>query len=126
MLRKTKKDYYEKLNDKDVNDNKTFWKTVKPFLSESHQWKTTRSFLKKVMWQTLNSFFSNIVTNLKIPEYKDYDISFNEDVSDPIIKLILKYRNHPSILTIGEVCKNKLNQQPLFSFSKVTKNEIVK
>ena len=25
-LRKTKKDYYEKLNEKDVNDNKTFWK----------------------------------------------------------------------------------------------------
>ena len=77
------------------------------------------------MAQTLNSFFSNIVTNLKIPEYKDYDISFNENVSDPIIKLILKYRNHPSILTIGEVCKSKLNKQPLFSFSKVTKNEIV-
>ena len=76
--------------------------------------------------QTLNSFFSNIVTNLKIPEYKDYDISFNENVSDPIIKLILKYKKHPSILTIGEVCKNKLNKQPLFSFSKVTKNEIVK
>ena len=76
--------------------------------------------------QTLNSFFSNFVTNLKIPEYKDYDISFIENVSDPIIKLILKYRNHPSILTIGEACKNKLDKQPLFSLSKVTKNEIVK
>ena len=51
------------------------------------------------------SFFSNIVTNLKIPEHKDYNISLNENVSDPIIKLILKYKNHPSILTIGEVCK---------------------
>ena len=30
------------------------------------------------------------------------------------------------MLTIGEVCKNKSNKQPLFSFSKVTKNEIVK
>ena len=57
--------------------------------------------------QTLNSFFSNFVTNLKIPEYKDYDISFIENVSDPIIKLILKYRNHSSILTIGEACENK-------------------
>ena len=34
LLRKTKKDYYEKLKEKDVNDNKTFWKTVKPFLSD--------------------------------------------------------------------------------------------
>ena len=38
----------------------------------------------------------------------------------------MKYRNHPSILTIREVCKNKLNKQPLFSFSKVTNNDIVK
>ena len=74
----------------------------------------------------MNSFFSNFVTNLKTPEYKDYDISFIENVSNPIIRLILKYRNHPSILTIGEACKNKLNKQLLFSFSKVTKNEIVK
>ena len=74
----------------------------------------------------MNSFLSSFLTSLKIPEYKDYDISFIENVSDPIIKLILKYRNHPSILTIGEARKNKLNKQPLFSFSKVTKNEIVK
>ena len=32
MLKKTKKDYYNNLNEKDVNDNKNFWKTVKPFL----------------------------------------------------------------------------------------------
>ena len=32
----------------------------------------------------MNSFFSNVVTNLKITEYTDYD---------PIVR----YRNHPSI-----------------------------
>ena len=35
--------------------------------------------------------------------------------------MILKYRNH-----IGEVCKNKLNKQPLFSFSHATRDEILK
>ena len=107
---------------------------MKPFLSDKIVSKEQISLVENDeiiseesnVAQTLNFFFSNIVTNLKIPEYKDYDISFNENVSDPIIKLILKYRNHPSILTIGEVCKNKLNKQPFFSFSKVTKNEIVK
>ena len=38
----------------------------------------------------------------------------------------MKYRNHPSILTIGEVCKNKSNKQPLFSFSEATRDEILK
>ena len=34
FLRKTKKQYYGDLNEKNVLDNKKFWKTVKPFLSD--------------------------------------------------------------------------------------------
>ena len=34
LLRKTKKRYYENLNEKPVVDNKLFWKTVKPLLSD--------------------------------------------------------------------------------------------
>ena len=37
LLKKTKKNYYDSLNEKDVSDNKTFWKTVKPFLSDKIQ-----------------------------------------------------------------------------------------
>ena len=35
LLRKTKKRYYENLNEKFVVDNKLFWKTVKPLLSDN-------------------------------------------------------------------------------------------
>ena len=35
LLRKTKKRYYENLNIKFVVDNKLFWKTVKPLLSDN-------------------------------------------------------------------------------------------
>ena len=49
-----------------------------------------------------------------------------ENVSDPILKVIMTYRNHPSILTIGEVCKNKSSKQPLFLFSQATRDEILK
>ena len=34
LLRKTKKTYYENLDERNVSDNKLFWKTVKPPLSE--------------------------------------------------------------------------------------------
>ena len=34
LLRKTKKRYYENLNEKSVVDNKLFWKTVKPLLPD--------------------------------------------------------------------------------------------
>ena len=34
LLRKTKKDYYANLNEKDIADNKKFWQTVKPLFSD--------------------------------------------------------------------------------------------
>ena len=34
FLRKEKKEYFVNLNEKDIIDNKKFWQTVKPFLSE--------------------------------------------------------------------------------------------
>ena len=56
--------------------------------------------------QSLNYFFLSIVTNIKIPEYTDI-YSNSGNITYPIIKIFLKYRNHPSILTIGEVCKER-------------------
>ena len=34
LLKKIKKKYCSNLNEKKITDNKTFWKTVKPFLSD--------------------------------------------------------------------------------------------
>ena len=68
--------------------------------------------------QVLNTFFSNIVGSFNIPEYVTND-PISDNISDPIIKLIAKYRKHPSILTNGEVKKHAT-----FSFSKVAKEEI--
>ena len=31
LLRRTKKDYFQNLNVKDLSDNKEFWKTIKPY-----------------------------------------------------------------------------------------------
>ena len=71
--------------------------------------------------QVLNTFFSNILGSLNIPEYVTNDPT-SDNISDPIIKLIVKYRKHPSILTIEEVCKEK--KHAAFSFSEVSKEEI--
>ena len=49
---------------------------------------------------------------------------FFNNINDPVIKSSVKYRNHPSILKIGEVCNRK--QCCLFSFSHLLKNEILK
>ena len=134
LLKETKKNCYNGLNEKDVSDNKTFWKTVKPFLSDKIVSKEQILLVEndeiisedRKIAESPKSFFSNIVKNLKIPGYRPHDNSLSENVSDPILKVILKYRNHPSILTIGEVCKNKSNKQPSFSFSQASRDKILK
>ena len=49
--------------------------------------------------QILNILFSNIVSNLKIAEYTNCD-PISENMNDPVITSIVKYRNHPNILKI--------------------------
>ena len=34
LIRKEKKSFFSNLNTKDINDNKTFWKMVKPLFTE--------------------------------------------------------------------------------------------
>ena len=73
--------------------------------------------------QVLNTCFSNIVGSLNIPEYITNG-PISDNITDFIIKLIVKYRKHPSILTIGEVCNKRKKKHAGFSFSKVAKDEI--
>ena len=69
----------------------------------------------------LNTFFSSVVNNLKIPQYAECDPIAN-NISDPILKAIVRYRNHPSILTIRKVCKK--SHKLSFSCSQVGKKDI--
>ena len=113
LLRKTQKVYYGNLDIKKVRDNKIFWKTVKPFLSDEIVPKQQIRLIEndKIISkdsdvaQSLNSFFTSIVTNLKISECTNNN-SYSETTTDRTIKVILNYSNYPSILTIGEVCKS--------------------
>ena len=87
------------------------WKTRKPLLSDKIA-STERITLinnAEVVWaehdtsHVLNTFCFVIATNLKIPEYADYD-SIAKNISHGILEIIVRYRNHPSTLTTREVC----------------------
>ena len=90
-----------------MTDNKKFWKTVKPCLSDesvkcdkinlNENGELLKSGSETV--EVFNNFFSNIVKNLKIPEYKNLNTNI-ENVKDPVFREILKYKNHPSIIAI--------------------------
>ena len=77
FLRKTKKRYCENLNEKSVVDNKLFWKTVKPLLSDKVAGKDKIHLIEsnelvKTDLETaedLSNFFINIIQNLDISRY---------------------------------------------------------
>ena len=71
--------------------------------------------------KVLNELFSNVVTNLNIPQINQIERT-SENISDPVIKAIVKYRAHPSIIAIKENCTSKSN----FSFMFVEKVGILK
>ena len=56
--------------------------------------------------KVLNAFFSNIIQNLDIQQY-NVDDPICENINDPLLKAIVRYRNHPSIVAIKKFCKFK-------------------
>ena len=71
--------------------------------------------------KVLNNLSSNIVKTLGILDYM-HSHSLAKEVNDLTLKAIVKYRNHPSVLTILDICKNN----SIFTFSHVTKEEVLK
>ena len=69
----------------------------------------------------MNEFFANVVTNLNIPQFNQTDRT-SENISDPVIKAIVKYWAHPSIIAIKENRTSKSN----FNSSFVEKVDILK
>ena len=75
FLRKTKKKYFQNMDVNKVNDNKMFWKTVKPRFSNKCR-TANRNILtegdmiiknEKLIADTFNNYFADI-TNFKIEE----------------------------------------------------------
>ena len=129
LLRKTKRAYYGNLNEKEVTDNRNFWKTVKPFLSDKCPSNEKVILVEEdeiiskdsEVAEVLNTFFSNIVSNLNIPEYQMND-PISDNINDPVLKAIAKYKIHPSIKAIEKIPK----PDNLFNFSNVDKEEVFK
>ena len=124
ILRKAKRDYYSGLDPSKITDNKQFWKVVKPLFSEN---TTTNSNItlvennnifqdEKEVAEKFNDFFRNAVKNLKI-EINNNLLTDDLNITDPILKAIRKYTNHPSILKIIEFYGNEKEK---FSFKHTT------
>ena len=126
LIRQTKRDYYNNLDHKNIIDNKSFWKYVKPFDKNPRSNKITlvenESIIEEPykIAETFNNFFISAVSNLNISRYVDSSITFDH-IDDEILRLVEKYKNHSGVVAVKD--KN-INSQ--FSFRPKTKSKIYK
>ena len=126
LLRKEKKKYYGNLDLKKITDNKTFWKTMKPFFSEKSKSRNKITLVEGdtiisediMVAETMNMFFSNVVKELDILGYEENNTIATS--SDDIENVINKFKSHPSIIKIKE--NVQLNE--IFSFPVSSEEEI--
>ena len=72
--------------------------------------------------EVVNAFFSNIVQNLDIQQYTADD-PICENINNPLLKAIVRYRNHPSIVAIKNfVTLNLIFHLKMFEKKKFLKN----
>ena len=119
-MRLKKRKYYQSLDISKITDNKTFWKTISPLFSNKSYSTNSRITLlengdilreESKVADTVNEFFSNVVKELKI-EKDDNLLTDVIEETDPVLKAIKKYKNHPSILRI----KSSFKYPKVFSF----------
>ena len=70
--------------------------------------------------ETLNSFFENAVSSLKLNENSFFINNEYKNIQDSIEKIIVKYQFHPSSLII----KNKIKNTNTFRFKHVMLSDI--
>ena len=142
LIRSEKKNFFSNINTSDITDNKTFWKTVKPFFTDKIKTKSKITLIEKnivsqegqekivsekiitedeAVAEVFNNFFINIVPNLKISTDHGYDNDFIA-TDDQVTNAVNKFRNHSSIIMI----KNKKVADQSFSFGPVTYDDVLK
>ena len=126
LVKKAKQNYYENLDLKDINDNKKFWATVKPLLSNKiksaenifldESGEIIRNEVKVA--DVFNNYFVNEVPSMVITNTHIF-LSNTNTSDNPLDKIIGKYKNHPS-----KTCTNKrmTNSELSFTFQPVAKN----
>ena len=123
LSRKAKRDFYNQIDISAVTDNKKFWKTVKPFISDKSSSKSRITLVEEGkivsnesdVAETFNNFFVTITDSLGIIENENIILA-SEDISDPIDQIVLKFSRQPSIQKIRSFNENNC----CFSFEKVS------
>ena len=130
LLRKAKTSYYKNLDTTIVNDNRKFWRTVKPLFSDKVQVPTSLTLLEnnnlisndEEVAEVFNNYFANITDALGIKEITE-NISSVSGLVDPIDIAIKKFSLHPSIIrsqSNANILKDLVSAR--YQFSRLLRN----
>ena len=129
LLKKEKKKYYNNLDLRIFDDNKTFWQRIKPLFSDKQNLLQSNIIIvekeiiisdKKQVAEKLNNFFIEAVESLEIEHYaSDNHDGFQLENIGEIVKM---YESHPSILKI----KENVNVENKFLFKDMTSQDFEK
>ena len=128
-MRKSKREYFGNHDEKKVCDNKKCWSIAEPLLSNKvvSNEKITLIENNNIIENNektatvLKNFLSNVTTIVNILQYNETK-PVSQNINDPLIAEIIKYRSHPSIIAIKDKCNSGLH----FNFSFVEYDEIMK
>ena len=97
LVRKAKKSYCSNFDHKKIVDNKTSWKIIKPYFTDESINRDNITLVENEetvsddneISETLNNFFSEVVTNLNLPQYNDPTVNL-EDIEDQVARAVQK------------------------------------
>ena len=127
LYKRERKNYYSKLNLKNVNDNRKFWNTMKPLLSDKGGAKSDIMLIQdeqiisedNEVAQTFSDYFNDVLNVLNVTENKAV-LTSTENIMGKVDKAIKRFEVHPSIISI----KENVNFLSRFSFTRVNINDI--
>ena len=113
IKKREKKNYFQNLDSKNISHNKSFWRTVKPLLSDKYRFPVNVTLVKENDVISGNGKIADVINDFFINAVKDLNIAISGDIlceannmKDPVLKAIEKYKKHPSIKAIAGISKN--------------------
>ena len=107
LLRKSKKHYFNNINVSDITDNKSFWKSVKPYFSNKGLNSNKITLVEndaiitndRIISITMNKFFINTIKKLNLKPFKN---SSDNDIN----QITSVFKNHVCIKKIQQFFPN--------------------
>ena len=114
LYKKERKKLFNKLNHFFVNDNKLFWKTIKPFFAHKESSGSNIKIVEKdeilqddkKIAEELSTFFKNAVS-LDINENFSIINQDFQNFDDPVDRATKMCKYHPSIILINQQIGNR-------------------